>query len=490
MRVGAWVAAMGFWLSMGWAAAQSAPVGLVASPEPGWPQWRGPRRDGVSTERGLLQSWPAGGPARLWSAGGLGRGYSSPIVVRDRIYMTGEVGDELRVFALDLAGRPVWQSTNGRAWKGQFPGARASCTYSGGRIYHLNANGRVACLDAATGKELWFVDLVERFGAQAHTWGLSECLLVDGARVVVTPGGKKALLAALDARTGATIWTTPPLTLGPSQPPDLLRVAEPVGEVEGAGYASPILVRIGARRVVVTCTLRHLVCVDAETGKLLWTRPLENRFKVIALTPVLVGDAVFVTGPDGPGGKLFRLRATGDRVSASEVWTSTLDTCHGGAVCVGDAIYGSWYRRPAWGAIDARTGSTLFQEAEREMGSLIWADGRLYCLSQSGEMRLIRPTRTGFEVKGRFRLTPERRDDVWAHPVIADGRLYLRDHDTLYCYDVRDPSRRDDARRRTVALRSGGGYGGPAGDGAGADAVTGDAGLPLTRTTTVQRRRK
>ncbi len=437
MRFGVFAAVVLACVSVGQALAQGGSVKLIASPEPGWPQWRGPRRDGICDEKGLLQSWPAGGPKVVWSAGGLGRGYSSPIVVRDRIYLTGEVGDELRVFALDLAGKPVWQATNGGAWKGQFPGARASCAYSAGRLYNLNANGRVCCLEAATGKELWAVDLVERFGAQIHTWGLAECLLVDGGRVIVTPGGRKAVMAALDAKTGVTVWATPPLVLGPSQPPNLLRVAEPAGEVEGAGYASPVLVSVGGRRVIVTCTLRHAVCVEAATGKLLWTRPLENRFRVIAFTPLLVGDAVFVTGPDGPGGKLFRMRADSGGVSATEVWTSDLDTCHGCGVAVDGAIYASWYRKPAWGSIDARTGATRYQEDAREMGSVTWADGRLYCLSQSGEMRLIRPTPTGFDVTGSFRLTQERRDDAWVHPVIVDGRLYLRYHETLTCYDVK-----------------------------------------------------
>lgn len=436
MRIGT-VIGLALALSAGNVAGQGSGVALVASPEAGWPQWRGPRRDGICRETGLLQSWPDGGPRLLWSAGGLGRGYSSPIIAGGRIVLTGEVGDELRVFALDLAGKPVWQAANGRAWKGQFPGARATCAYALGRIFNMNGNGRVACLDSATGKELWAVDLVARFGAQVPTWGMSECLLVDGPRVIVTPGGKAALMAALDARTGATVWQTPPLTLGPSQAPNLLRVAEPRGEIEGAGYASPILLAIGARRVIVTCTLRHLVCVDAADGRLLWTRPLENRFKVIAFTPLLVGDSVFATGPDGPGGKLFRMQASGGGISVREAWTSSLDTCHGCGVAVGDAIYASWYRRPAWGCIDARTGATRFQEAEHEMGSLIWADGRLYCLSQSGEMRLLRPSATGFEVMGRFRLTQQRKDDVWAHPVLLDGRLYLRYHDTLYCYDVK-----------------------------------------------------
>ncbi|MBE3070378.1 MAG: PQQ-like beta-propeller repeat protein, partial [Planctomycetes bacterium] len=152
----------------------AAADGLIASPEAGWPQWRGPRRDGVSLETGLLQAWPEGGPRLLWTASGLGRGWSSPIITGGRIYITGEVGDDLRIFALDLEGKKVWDVANGAAWKDPHPGARATCAYSDGRLYHMNAHGRVACLDAADGREVWAADVLERFAGRQLTWALSE----------------------------------------------------------------------------------------------------------------------------------------------------------------------------------------------------------------------------------------------------------------------------------------------------------------------------
>jgi len=164
--------------------------GLIASEEQGWPQWRGPRRDGVSDEKGLLSTWPASGPKLLWKVEGLGTGWSSPIVIGERLYITGDVGNDLIVFAFDRGGTEQWRTKNGKAWKGPYPGARACCVFSEGRLYHLNAHGRLACLDAGSGKELWTVDILERFSARNITWALSECLLVDGARVIVTPGGK------------------------------------------------------------------------------------------------------------------------------------------------------------------------------------------------------------------------------------------------------------------------------------------------------------
>ncbi|MDW8311091.1 MAG: PQQ-binding-like beta-propeller repeat protein, partial [Verrucomicrobiales bacterium] len=243
-----------------------------------WPQWRGPQRDAVCAETGLLQAWPAEGPKLLWKRSGLGRGYCAPIVVGDRIYLTGDVGEGLRVFALNLQGEPVWEAQNGRAWTGPYPGARASCTFSAGQLYHLNAHGRLACFDARNGTERWAVNLVERFGAKVIHWGLSENVLVDGARVIVTAGGRKALIAALDARTGETLWASDPLLLGESGSPAHQRLAEPAGEADAASYASPILVPVNGRRVLINCSLRHVFGADADTGRLLWSRPLPTRY--------------------------------------------------------------------------------------------------------------------------------------------------------------------------------------------------------------------
>ncbi len=411
---------------------------VIASPEPDWPQWRGPRRDGHCDETGLLARWPAGGPRKLWESDGLGRGYSSPIIAGGRIYLTGDVGEELRVFALDLAGRRLWQSVNGRSWRTPYPGARASCTYHAGRLYHLNAHGRVACLDASSGRELWAVELFERFGGKNITWALSENLLVDGDRVYVTPGGTRALMAALDAQTGETVWASPPLRLGESDPPYHVRVATPVGEADNASYASPVLVEWRGRRLLIGCSLRHVFGVDANTGALLWSRPLPTRYSVIALTPVVGDDGVFVTAPDTEEGGFFRLQGTAEHPYVERVWNTPLDTCHGGVVWVNGALYGSWYRRErGWYCADARTGAVRYQTRELAMGSVLYADGRLYCLSQEGEMALVEPTPGGFEFRGRFRIAPERTSDAWAHPVIHRKRLYLRFHETLHCYDVR-----------------------------------------------------
>jgi outer membrane protein assembly factor BamB len=411
---------------------------LIASPEPGWPQWRGPRRDGLCLETNLLPRWPEGGPRLLWKSEGIGRGYSAPILTGGRIYLAGDVETELHLFALDLEGKRVWTATNGVSWKDPYPGARAACAYSEGRLYHLNAHGRLACVDAATGREVWLVNILERFRGKNLTWALGENVLVDGPRVIVTPGGAGALMAALDKRTGTSVWTTPPLRLGPSNDPAQVRLAEPAGEIDSTSYASPILIRLGQHRLLVGCSQRHAFGVDADSGRLLWTQPMPTRYQVIAATPILVGDAVFITAPHTEHGGLFRLRPQGDGVLTERVWTTKLDTCHGSQVFVDGLLFGSFYQRSkGWAALDPATGEVRYQLPDLAQGSVLYADRRLYCLSQEGVMALLEPTPQAFVDRGRFRLVPDKVNDAWTHPVILDGRLYLRYHESLFCYDVR-----------------------------------------------------
>lgn len=410
--------------------ARAATAALVASPEPGWPQFRGPRRDGICDEKGLLPEWPEGGPRLLWSTNGLGRGFSSPVVAEGRLYITGDFGEETRVLAFDLSGTPQWSAVNGAAWLNQYPGARASVAYRGGRVYHQNAHGRVACLDAATGRERWAIDLLERFRGENLTWGLSDCLLVDEQVVYAMAGGRDALLVALDRETGAVRWQSEPLFL-----------AEQKDTPDTAGYASMIHVQYAGRRLLVGCSGRHFFCADAATGRLQWTRPRPTAYAVQAMMPVLVGDAVFISAPHGLPGRLYRLvppTGPGGLVGVAEGWSTKLDTCQGGVVHVAGRLFGSYYpARQGWVALEAATGEVLFEAPDLTKGAVLYADSRLYALCEDGDMLLLHPADRKFEIKGRFRLTPARVRDAWAHPVILDGRLYLRYHDTLYCHDIR-----------------------------------------------------
>jgi outer membrane protein assembly factor BamB len=402
---------------------------IIASPEAGWPQFRGPRRDGISDERGLLPEWPEGGPKKLWSVENLGRGFSSPTIVGDSIYITGDVGEELHLFALDLEGRPLWQARNGASWRDPYPGARSTLTFSEGRLYSQNAHGRVACFDAATGREQWAVDLLGSFDAKNITWGLSEGLLVDEEFVYATAGGAKALLVALDKKTGAVRWQSPPLQ-------------DSQGEkaIERASYVSPVLVQIHGRRLLVGCSLQHLFIADARTGAIEWTHRFPTRHFVISMMPVFVGDSVFMTAPHGQGGRLFRLlppATPGGPARAEERWRTQLDTLQGCVVHIDGKLIGSFYSgRKGWAALDPANGEVLYTLDDTTKGAPIAADGRIYALCEDGWMLLLEAGPQAFTIKGRFRLAEAQRD-AWAHPVIHQGRLYLRYHDTLSCFDIR-----------------------------------------------------
>lgn len=411
---------------------------LVSSPEPGWAQWRGPRRDAVCQEAGLLGQWPKDGPELLWSVDGLGHGYSAPIITGNRIYLTGDEDGQLHLFALDLEGDVQWRTTNGASWKQPYPGARACPTYRSGRLFHLNAHGRLVCLDATDGRELWNVDVIERFEAKNLTWALSECLVVDKGRVYVTPGGSKGLMAALDAETGRTIWSTPPLMLGESSHPRIQTLAKPAGEPDRASYASPLPIEFNGQTILVTCSLRHFVGVNAENGELLWARPMPTRFEVIAATPVLMANAIFVTAPDAGGGFLYDLVAAEGGADVRLRYRTALDTCHGGVIGIGDSLFGTRYRsKKGWVCLDAATGEERYDLPEVAMGSMLHADGRLYALSQEGLAMLLEPQHDRFVVQGQFQLVTGHDRDVWTHPVIHQGRLYLRYHNRLFCFNVR-----------------------------------------------------
>ncbi len=400
----------------------------VASPEPDWPQFRGPERSGISPETNLLQVWPENGPPRLWCATNLGTGYASPIVAGGRIFITGDAGDDLHLFALDLSGKLLWKATNGAAWKSPYPGARASCAFSSDRVYHMNAHGQAACFDAATGSLLWTSDVVSQFDSRKPTWGISECLLVDENRVIVTPGGHKASMAALDAHTGRPLWTTEPLEAASGKP-------------EGPAYAPPILIRVFGRKHIVGVTARHFFGVNAETGKLEWKLNFPTRHEVIGSSPVLCGDGIFVTGPDNEDGRFLRFVRCDDGISVQQAWTATLDTCHGGIVSLDGFLYGSWYRSfNGWGCLDARDGSIRWRDRQLAMGSAIYADGHLYCLTQKGIMALIKPNPEKLEILSQFVFATVHQNNVWTHPVITGGKLYLRDQQALYCFDIRRKS--------------------------------------------------
>lgn len=402
--------------------------GPIASPEKDWPQWRGPRRDGISTETGLLKKWPADGPPVLWKAGDLGRGWSSPIIVGDALYITGDRAGEVNVFCLDLNGAVKWTAKNGAAWTTNYPGSRASCVYSEGVVYHMNAFGRVAAFDAKTGAELWKLDSVLRqFESKNINWGLSECLLIDGPRLIVSPGGPKAMLAAVDKKSGQTVWTSDPI------PGD------------SAAYASPALYKMGERRVLIGATSHHGYGIDADTGKQLWTVPVRNNWGATCCAPVVQGNTVFYAAPDGAPGTAYTIDLTANPVATTVLWKTHVEPLTGAGILKDGVLYTNGCKKSrALHALDWKTGASKYEllistpTNNHATCGLLWAEDRLYGLFENGIAALLRPTADKFEVDGQFKLADAPKSDAWAHPVLLNGRLYLRYHETLACYDVKE----------------------------------------------------
>lgn len=404
-------------LSFSWAAsAQDRAPELIGSDREDWPQWRGPRRDGISQETGLLSSWPEDGPSRLWTVSGIGRGYSSPIVVDETVYVTGDDEENLVIRAFSIDGALRWYAKNGAAWEQSFPGARSSCTYDNGKLYHMNAHGRLVCLDARTGKEQWVVNVLQRFEGKNITWGLSESLLVFGDLVFATPCGAKGLVVSLNKQTGKTVWATPAL------------------EDEEPSYASPILVRSGDRNLLVNSAIRNAFAVDVKTGELCWKVPQLDPKNTVSTIPVLGKNEVVLTNSSRSFGGVFGVRLDGIR--AERTWTRQLSISHGSTVCVDGQVFAASSRGEArgWVAVDAATGTPRIM-SDLARGSLIYADGHFYCLTERGMMTLQKPAGSKFEMVGSFQFVNDK--DIWAHPVICNGRLFLRFHETLSCYDIR-----------------------------------------------------
>jgi outer membrane protein assembly factor BamB len=387
--------------------------------ESAWPEYHGLRRDNVSHEKGLLRRWPEGGPPLLWRYDQCGKGFSTVSIAGGRIYTAGDFGDTERVLALDLKGTLLWQAPNGRSWRRATPGSRATPTVRDGTVYHMNPTGRLAAFSAATGKELWAVDLEERFGASYGAWALSESVVVEGDLVICMPGGTKGCLAALDRNTGATRWVTTEIA-------------------DRAAYCSPAVVTHGGVRQVITLTRRHVVGVDVRTGKLLWSHPHETPYGVNVTTPLFRDGYVFVTGGYSIGGKLLKIDPADMRVTP--VWAGgDLDNCHGGVFLIDGCLYGSGCRQSKKGLVclDFKRGTTRWNARDFRKASLAFAEGLLYCLSDQRTVSLVAPDPDRLRIVSRFELPKEGRGPVLAHPVICGGRLYIRHDHVLFAYDIR-----------------------------------------------------
>jgi outer membrane protein assembly factor BamB len=381
-----------------------------------WPQWRGPHRDGISAETGLLDTWPAGGPRLVWKTKGLAEGYSSFSVVGGRLFTQGQRGDQEFVIAIDIAtGKELWRIPNGRSFRERRGhGPRGTPTVDGNRLYALAADGTLACLDVASGKPAWQMNISERFGGHVPNWGISESPLVDGDRLIVTPGGANASVVALDKRDGKVLWQS---------------------QSDAAGYSSPIAFDIGGIRKVVVFTGNGVMGLNEKNGELLWRYDkVSNRTANIA-TPIFHDGYVFLSSDYGTGCALLKLTPEGGAVKASEVYFNReMKNHYNSSVLVDGFLYG--YSSAILTAMNFRTGEVAWRNRAVGKGNLIYADRHLYCLSEDGVMGLVEATPKEYKEKSRFEIA-RGEFPTWTPPLIADGKLYLREQDNLYCYDIR-----------------------------------------------------
>jgi len=410
-------------VALGCAAWLAGGVGSAAD----WPQFHGLRRDNISTETGLLKQWPEEGPKLLWTARGIGEGFSTVAVAGGLIYTTGNIGDDTVITALDLDGKPRWQARNGPAFVRNRPGTRSTPTIDGGRLYHENADGDVVCLDAKTGKPVWQLNILQKFQGRNINWALAESPLIDGNNIICTPGGEEISLAALNKLTGETVWTCK-------------------GAGEKPGYASPILVEHQGLRQIVTLMARAAVGINADTGELLWKFEHVTPYDENIFTPLFHDGCIYFATGHAVGSRLLRLRVEGRKCSVELVWRSELlDSHHGGVVLHDGCLYGFCHGnyRPRWDCVEFKTGKAMHSVPANTTGSVTLADGMIYAMDERGNVMLVRPTPAEHVVVSRFSIPKGGRGPTWAHPVVCGGRLYIRHGDFLYAYDVRAAPRRE-----------------------------------------------
>jgi outer membrane protein assembly factor BamB len=393
----------------------AAALGAQTTVTTDWPQWRGPDRNGISKETGLLKQWPPIGPTQLWRVTTLGAGYGSVAVKGDRIYVQMMTGRQSSVASLNRAnGQILWSRALGPSSNNdRGSGPRGTPTIDGDRLYVLTESGNLACLLLADGTPVWQRNLLQEQRASNIQWLLSQSPLIDGNNVIVSPG---AGIAAVDKMTGKTVWSTPGLR-------------------DEAAYSSVISADVQGVRTLLTFTATAAVGVRASDGKVMFRYPKVANGTANIATPVFSGNKVFFTSGYGTGAALLGLTAQGGEVKAQEIYfTRDMKNHHGGVVLVNGTIYG--FNDAILTALDFETGKMLWRDRSVGKGSITYADGHLYALSENNVMGLVEASPTGYREKGRFEI-PDSGLNSWAHPVVSGGRLYIRNQGSLAAYDIR-----------------------------------------------------
>ena len=394
-----------------------------------WPQWRGQNRDGHSRETGLLKEWPKEGPKLIWQMKDVGSGYSTPSISSGRIFLMSNSGlaDEF-VIAFDAKdGKKIWSVRIGKVGnpdqKPPFPEARSTPTVDGALLYALGSDGDLVCLETKTGKERWRKSLRSDYGGIPGTWAYAESPLVDGDTLVCVPGGKEATMVALNKQNGEVIWKS----------------AVPGGDT--AGYASTITTKVGDIKQYVAYTVNGLVGVNAKNGKFLWRyEKVKGALGMSIMTPVAHDGYIYVGGTRVGGGAVL-LKANQGAITAEEAYFDPkLPIAIGGAVLVGDHLYGCGQSTIM--CVNFKTGRILWNERSIAPASLCYAEGLLYLHGEGGDVALIEASPEAYRERGRFTPLDQPKhgntmEKSWAYPVIADGRLYIRDLNSLWCYNIK-----------------------------------------------------
>ncbi len=385
-----------------------------------WPQWRGANRDDNSTETGLLKTWPAEGPKRVWLFENAGMGYAGFSISAGKLFTLGTRDGKEILLALDAAtGKELWASPIGDIYgNGWGDGPRSTPTVDADRVYAMSGKGNLVCAATATGKVAWTTSMSE-LGGKTPGWGFTESPLVDGKHVICTPGGDKGTMAALDKMTGKVVWQTADL-------------------VEGAQYSSIVTATVGGKKQYVQLVMQTLFGVDPANGKVLWNSPWSGRTAVIP-TPIVKGDEIFISSGYGVGCKKVKI---GGGTATDVFMNKDMENHHGGVILVGENLFGH-SGKAGWTCMSFADGTVKWTNKGVGKGAIAYADGMLYTLGEkSGDVALIEASATGFTEKGKFTLSPQAaarnpKGAIWVHPVVANGKLYLRDQEFIYCHDVK-----------------------------------------------------
>lgn len=390
-------------------------IGIQCASSPEISEWRGPNRDGIYPDTNLLKEWPENGPELLWKYKELGMGYSSPVIMSDKIYITGTIDTVSYLFTFDQDGNLLWKKSYGRDWTDTYPGARPTPTIVGNKGYVLSGLGVLYCFSSENGEIIWQKDMFTEYDGRNIQHGIMENLIVDGDKLYVTPGGEDANVIALNRHNGDLIWKSK-------------------GNGKKSAYCTPLLVEQGGNKYYITMTVKTLMAINVENGEMAWHYELLNHYAVHANTPIYRDGYLFVI--NGWKAGCVMLKLSDDGKTYEEIWKSSLlDDTSGHAVLVGDNLYGAGETSMHLHCLDWFTGEEKYSSKMFAPGTTIYADGLLYCYTYDGDFGLIEPKDTNFELKSSFKIPGKMH---FSHPVINDGRLFIRNHNNLWVYDISD----------------------------------------------------